>query len=73
MIKTETAVIRGREFAHTWSDRSVMIEHDGVLYDSVYDPIGSGREYTEALEHPIEDPELTPEETLDILLGGGGV
>ena len=70
MIKTENVIINGREFAHTWSDRAVMIARDGILYDSAYDPIGTNRVYTEALDHPIEEPELTPEETLTILLGG---
>lgn len=70
MIKTENVIINGREFIHTWSDRAVMIERDGALYDSAYDPVGTNRVYTEALDHPIIEPDLTPEETLAILLGG---
>lgn len=72
MIKTETVTIGGRELTHTWSDRSVMIERNGILYDSAYDPVYAGRVYTEALDHPIEELELTAEEALQILLGGGG-
>ena len=73
MIKTETLVINGKECVRTWSDRNVMIERDGVFYNEAVDPAEAGRVYTEALDRPIEDPELTPEEALEILTGGGGV
>lgn len=71
MIKTETLVINGKECVRTWSDRNVMLERDGVLFNEAVDPAAAGRVYTEALDHPIIE-ELTAEEALDILLGGGG-
>lgn len=72
MIRTENVSIRGNVYERTWSDLSVMIERDGVLYEEAVNPVGSGRVYTEAIDHPIEETELTAEEALDILLGGDG-
>lgn len=53
MIKTETVNINGQLFIHTYSDDGVMIERDGIEYDEAYDPIDTGRVYTET-SHIIE-------------------
>lgn len=73
MIQTETLSLRGNEFTRTWSDRKVMIERDGFLYQEAVDPAGLSRVYMEALDHPIAEPDLSDQELLAILLGGGGV
>ena len=53
MIKTEIVEINGRQFLHTWSDDGMKIERNGVEYDEAYDPIDTGRVYTET-NHIIE-------------------
>ena len=53
MIKTEIVTINGRQFVYTHSDDNMMIERDGVEYDEAYDPIDTGRVYTET-NHIIE-------------------
>lgn len=53
MIITETVTINGRTFIHTYSDNSMKIIRDGIEYDEAYDPIDTGRVYTET-EHIIE-------------------
>lgn len=53
MIKTEVIEINGRQFLHTWSDNLMSIERDGIEYDEAYDPIDTGRVYTETT-HIIE-------------------
>lgn len=72
MIRTETIIIDGREFIHTWSDRGVKI-HGGFPegdYDEVVDPAEFGRTYTET-EIPVEESsEISDEEAFDILIGG---
>ena len=68
MIKTEIVTIDGRQFVYTHSDDNMKIERDGIEYDEAYDPIDTGREYTET-DIPIES-EGTAEEILNILLGG---
>ena len=63
MIKTEII----NDLVHTWSDRGVMI-HGGFPdadYVDAYDPIDSGRTYTET-DIPIEE---NAEELLNILTG----
>ena len=55
MIKTEIVTINGRQFIHTFSDNNMKI-HGGFPegdYDDVYDPIDTGRVYTET-SHIIE-------------------
>ena len=55
-------------FVHTWSDKGMKI-HGGFPeadYDEAYDPIDSGRTYTET-DIPIDD--ATAEEIVDILTG----
>ena len=53
MIKTEIVEINDQQFLHTWSDDGMMIERDGVEYEEAYDPISTGRVYTETA-HVIE-------------------
>ena len=59
MIKTETVTIGEKQFIRTYSDRGMKI-HGGFPeadYDEAFDPIDSGRTYTET-DIPIEgDPE----------------
>lgn len=65
MIKTETI----NNIIHTWSDLGVKI-HGGMPegdYDEAYDPIDSGRTYTET-DIPIDD-ETSAEEIVNILTG----
>lgn len=58
----------GVRLVRTYSDQGKLIELDGVVYSEAIDPEASGRVYTES----HVDVELTPEEALEILLGGGG-
>lgn len=53
MIQTETVTINNRQFLHTWSDADMKIIRDGVEYDEAYDPVDTGRVYTET-QHLIE-------------------
>lgn len=65
MIRTETV----NNLIHTWSDLGVKI-HGGFPegdYDEAYDPIDSGRTYTET-DIPIDD-ETSAEEIVNILTG----
>ena len=49
MIKSETITINGRTFVRTYSDANRMIQQDGTgaIYAEAYDPVDSGRTYTE--------------------------
>ena len=64
MIKTETITINGRTFVRTYSDANRMIRQDGTgaVYSEAYDPVGSGRTYTET-----EDEIATATDSDDIL------
>ena len=53
MIKTKIVEINGRKLLHTWSDEDFTILRDGAEYDEAYDPIDTGRVYTET-NHIIE-------------------
>lgn len=69
MIIRENVTINDKIFVYTYSDLGYEIERDGVVYNSAYDPIEySDRTYTEVI--PEDEPELTAEEALNILLGG---
>lgn len=52
MIKSQTITINGRTFVRTYSDANRMIKQDGTgaVYSEAYDPVGSGRTYTETEE-----------------------
>ena len=68
MIKTETITIGEKQFIRTYSDKGMMI-HGGFPeadYDEAFDPIDSGRTYTET-DIPIEGD--TAEAIVDILTG----
>ena len=67
-IVTETVTIENVQYIHTYSDLGMMI-HGGspeADYSEAYDPVGTGRTYTET-DIPVE--ETTAEEVLNILMG----
>lgn len=49
MLKTEPYKTRedGVNLIRTYSDKGMMLERDGVLYEEAIDPEGSGRIYKE--------------------------
>jgi hypothetical protein len=62
-IHTEQLTINGVQFIHTYSDDGMLI-HGGMPegdYDDVYDPVSTGRTYTET-NIPIPPIEETVEE-----------
>lgn len=66
MIVTETI----GNLIHTYSDAGMMI-HGGVPegdYEEAWDPIGSGRTYTET-DIPIPEDDVTPEELVTAIEG----
>ena len=67
IVKT-TRTLNGHEYDYTYSDAGRYVVRDGVSYDEAYDPLNSGREYTEGDVIGSEPSEA--EEVLDILLGG---
>lgn len=69
MIVTEFYKTRedGVRLVRTYSDAGKLIERDGVVYEEAIDPEDSGRVYAET----EVDMELSAEEALDIILGGG--
>lgn len=67
MIKTENFEVNGRDFVRTWSDKSVLVERNGVQYEIAEDPAEFGRTYTET-GIPIGSEE-SAEEIVDILTG----
>ena len=75
MIKTEFYMTRddGVNLYRTFSDSGMMIEQTdtGELYEEAIDIEGAAHTYAET-DTPIFDEDLTPEQTLDILLGGDG-
>ena len=70
MIKVETVIINGRELTRTYSDegRYIISDSTGAQYEEAYDPAEFNRTYTEGDLIPGDD--ASPEEILDILLGG---
>ena len=71
MIQTENITIRERHFIHTYSDAGMKIRQNetGVIYDDAYDPIDSGRTYTET-DEPIEpDDSENVDDIIDELKG----
>ena len=68
MIHTEIIAIRGKQYRRTYSDTHMLLR-DGVEYDEAIDPIDADRVYTESTI-PLPD-EITAQEALDIILGGG--
>lgn len=49
-IKTISETINGIVFVHTYSDdgRKIIQSETGRVYDDAYDPLGSGKTYTES-------------------------
>ena len=68
MIQSEHMTINGGEFIRTWSDKGMMIERDGALYDEAYDPVGSERAYTET-DQPTAPAEIVDYEAALARLG----
>lgn len=52
MIIQKTKEINGVVYDYAYSDSGYMIERDGVCYSEAFDPIDSGRLYTET-DEPI--------------------
>ena len=67
VIKT-TAELNGTTYDYTYSDDGRYIVRDGACYTEAYDPLNSGRVYTEG--DPIETDENEAASILAILLGG---
>ncbi|MEE3459852.1 MAG: hypothetical protein VZQ75_08375 [Candidatus Faecousia sp.] len=67
MIVQEHFTINGRDFVRTASDADRYIVRDGVSYSEACDPAEFNRQYTEG--DPMED--ISPEEAMEILMGGG--
>ena len=73
MIKSETITINGRTLVRTYSDANRMIKQNGTgaVYSEAYDPVGSGRTYTETdeiIETDIPDTEEKAK-AYDIIMG----
>lgn len=62
MLVKENITINGKEYVYTYSDKDVMIERDGMLFESAIDPAELGREY---IETDILIPDDTEAETED--------
>ena len=73
MIKTETVTMNNRTFVRTYSDANLMIQQDGTgaVYSEAYDPVDSGRTYTETEESIETDMTETEEKAkaYDIIMG----
>ena len=70
MIKTENITISGKPFIRTYSDDGMMIERDGIEYDEAYDPIDTGRVYTETnhiIENVTEDIDELKQKYADVV------
>ena len=71
MLVTETRKIDDKEYTYNYSDSGFYIERDGIMYAEAYDPINSGRVYTETDTpiEPAEDIEAEYAEAGRILMG----
>lgn len=68
MIIYETVTINGQQFEHVYSDAGKYLVRNGQQWEEVYNPLDTGRTYTEG--DLIPETEATAEEVLEILLGG---
>ena len=71
MIRTETVIIEGQTFIHTYSDNEMYIYggYPEGTYTEAFDPVDSGRTYIET-DTPIETEEnASAEDILNILMG----
>lgn len=73
MIKVETVTINGRTFTRTYSDSGYMIKQDGTgaVYSEAYDPVDSGRTYTETEEEIVTEADTEDYKTAFEILTGG--
>ena len=58
MVIVETVTIGEHQYTYTHSDSGRYVVRDGISYDEVYDPIDSGRIYTEGERIPPEEPDI---------------
>lgn len=73
MIKSETITINGHTFVRTYSNANRTIKQDGTgaVYSEAYDPMGSGRTYTETDEEiPTEAGSEDYKTAFEIITGG---
>ena len=72
MIKTENIIVRGVQAVRTYSDAGMMIRQveTGNLYDEAVDVQPCRYSYEET-DTPVPDTELSAEEALKIIVGGG--
>lgn len=47
MVKTESFEQNGIWYTRTYSDKGLLIERNGMLYEDAIDPVGANRVYTE--------------------------
>lgn len=66
MLKTEVLIIDEKAYVRTWSDKGMMIERDGAIYEEAIDPAELGRTYTET-EQEIPPREATEADYLTAL------
>ena len=73
MIKIETITINGRTLVRTYSDANRMIRQDGTgaVYAEAYDPVGSGRTYTETEEEIATEADSADYKTAFEIITGG--
>ena len=72
MLVTETRTINETEYSYNFSSVGNYIERDGAMYEEAYDPINSGRVYTETdtpIEHEEPDENEAYAEAGRILMG----
>lgn len=60
MIKTEIISIGDLSYRHTYSDAGRYVVRDGIEYSDAYDPVDTGRTYTEG--DYIYDEDATPDD-----------
>ena len=68
MVIYETRTLNGVEYDYAYSDEGRYLIRDGRQYETVYNPLGSGRTYEEG--DPIPPEEGDAQAVLNILLGG---
>ena len=56
----------GTVLNRTYSDKGMLIERDGALYEDAVDPVDSGREYQET-DTPIPQGDVTEEDYISAL------
>ena len=73
MIKAETVTMNNQTFVRTYSDANRMIQQDGTgaVYSEAYDPVGSGRTYTETEEEIATEADSADYKTAFEIITGG--